>query len=712
MGGVALRQYEDNFARMIGAARAFGFWKGRVAFYAILRSLDIGAGDEVILPGYTCVMAVNPIIYLGAKPIFVDIDPATYNINADLIEEKLTPSTKLIIAQHTYGIPADMDAIMAIADRRGVPVVEDCCLSLGSEYDGRLTGTIGIASYFSFQWNKPYTSGLGGMAVTRDPALADRLEALQRQAVPPGLGEVLMLGMQLAAYRTLIYPWTSALGQHIFRVLTRMGLVIGSSSTGEYTPLMADDFFKGMSGSQARAGSRQLRRLDENKAHRRRIASAYDRLLVDHGWSALHASAKTQPTLVRYPVRVADKNRALTDAVHHFVELGSWFECPLHPIETPMEACGYESGSCPEAERASREVVNLSVHPRAGLRAACRTVDFIVRIGPARSSGDGDDLAWKAPAPRRFTAEQRREAAAVGKSWFLPVARSPRTGWLVYSLDFTIAMLQGCVAEPHRVRKTPAWMLAGAILRAVMALVQVAVMIMAWIPVASWLMETIARTFTRNPAGFFLRSSYWKARLKHLGTDTLIDQNVDIWGAANVSIGSHSHIDTSVRLAAGERRHGQRGSINIGNHVHLGPGVHIAGRGGVQIGDFVGVSANTHLYSATNTIQRPEDPGQLISMSHMAPHDQQHVIERPIIVEDYAFIGLKASIMPGVRIGRGAVIHANAEVTRSVPPYANIGGIARGRQIGWRMPRRPSPKLAPEQDEPRDTAPGATNHDG
>ncbi|MFQ5423573.1 MAG: DegT/DnrJ/EryC1/StrS family aminotransferase [Phycisphaerae bacterium] len=691
----ALQRYEKAFASWLGVEHAFGFWKGRVAFHAVLRALGIAKGDEVILPGYTCVMAVNPIIYLDAKPVFVDIESETFNIDPTKIEDKITARTKLIIAQHTYGYPADMDAIMEIARRRGLPVVEDCCLALGSKYNGRLTGTIGRAAYFSFQWNKPYTSGLGGMAVTSDPELASRINDLQQEAIAPRLTEVIMLRLQLAVYRTMIYPWTAAVGQSIFRILTRLGLVVGSSSSGEYTPVMADDFLKRMSNSQARSGLRQLGRIEQNLHHRRQMTHTYDELLQARGWAVPTLASTIEPALVRYPVRVADKDGALANASRHFVELGSWFECPLHPIETPMEACGYYSGMCPEAEQASREVVNLPVHPRTDAGTARRTVKFVGRIGPAETSSSSGATRRAIRTSHQWSEAQRREIDVLEESWYIPTRFTPRAGRWVYSLDFTLGMLQGCVTELHRVRRSPAWLVIGTLTRTLTAVTQVVIMILSRLPILSWFVEILARTFTRNPIGFFLRSCYWKARLRHLGRDTIIDQGVEIWGPENISIGSNCHIDTNVRLAAGERRHGQRGSITIGNFVHLGPGVHIAGRGGVSVGDFVGISANAHLYSASGVVELPSDPGRLASMSHMAPADMQHVVEAPITIEEYAFIGIMARVMPGVRVGRGAIVHANCELTRNVAPFANIGGAPRGRQIGWRRPRRRSPHLDP-----------------
>ncbi|UCG17524.1 MAG: DegT/DnrJ/EryC1/StrS family aminotransferase [Phycisphaerales bacterium] len=382
-----LERYERAFAARLGVKGAFAFWKGRVAAYAILKALGVGEGDEVVVPGYTCVMAVNPIVYLGAKPVFVDIEPVTYNIDVALLARSITPRTKCIMAQHTYGYPADMDAIMDIADGKGLPVVEDCCLALGSEYNRRLVGTFGAAAYFSFQWNKPYTSGLGGMAVTGNPELGSRIEALQRESIIPGTKEVMMLAAQLAVYRTLVYPRTTALAQNIFRSLGKAGLVVGSSSSGEFVPVMPDGFFKRMSELQARSGRRQLQALSRNIAHRRRLARLYDDRLRELGWPVPRLSSKADPALVRYPVRVVDKQRALATAAKRFVELGSWFECPLHPIETPMDAYGYHTGMCPEADKASREVVNLPLHPRADEGTVRRSVHFIAGIGPPAPAG-------------------------------------------------------------------------------------------------------------------------------------------------------------------------------------------------------------------------------------------------------------------------------------------------------------------------------------
>jgi perosamine synthetase len=374
--------YQQTFASVFQVTKAFAFWKGRVALYAILKGLGVGEGDEVILPGYTCVMDVNPIMYLGAKPVYVDIEPITYNLNIDLLEQAITPKTKVILAQHTYGYPVEMDRLLAIAQKYNITVVEDCCLALGGKFKGKLLGTFGKAAYFSSQWNKPYTTGLGGMAVCHDETLVSRIEEIcRKELLPVSLKKELILGCQLAVYRTFIYPRTTAMAQNLFRWLTHKGLVVGSSSCQELEGVkMEPDFFMAMSNTQAKAGLRQIKKLPQNIDHRKQMASLYDELLTQKGWTVTKVPEYLDPVLVRYPVRIKDKWRAVEEASKAGVELGTWFEAPLHPKETRHELYGYQWGQCPESEKAANEVVNLPLHPRTSEKTIHQTVDFISRF--------------------------------------------------------------------------------------------------------------------------------------------------------------------------------------------------------------------------------------------------------------------------------------------------------------------------------------------
>jgi dTDP-4-amino-4,6-dideoxygalactose transaminase len=278
-----------------------------------------------------------------------------------------------------------MDAIMSIADKNNIPVVEDCCLAFGSKYKNKTVGTFGEAGYFSFQWNKPYTTGLGGMVLTNDSEVMEKIKSLcADEFCRPSKKEVFMLASQLAVYRTFIYPRTTAFAQSAFRYFTKKGIVVGSSSTREYEPKMASDFFKSMSSIQARSGLKQLSKIDNNIAHRKKMAQRYDEFFEEKNWPVRRYDASVmEPVMVRYPVRIVEKAKALAEAARAGIELGSWFECPLHPIETPLTVYDYEVGMCPEAEKASKEVVNLPLHPRVGEKTIKRSVEFITRFTKA-----------------------------------------------------------------------------------------------------------------------------------------------------------------------------------------------------------------------------------------------------------------------------------------------------------------------------------------
>lgn len=167
-----------------------------IALYAILKALGVGPGDEVIVPGYTCVMVPGPVIYVGAKPVYADIEPNSYGVNPDEVARKITSRTKAILVQHTYGLSGEVKELRQIADRHGVALIEDCSHTFGGQLDGRLLGTFGKAALFSSQWNKPFSTGLGGLALVHDKELAHRVKAEQARYPAPSRKATFMLAAQ------------------------------------------------------------------------------------------------------------------------------------------------------------------------------------------------------------------------------------------------------------------------------------------------------------------------------------------------------------------------------------------------------------------------------------------------------------------------------------------------------------------------------------
>ncbi|MFH1593960.1 MAG: aminotransferase class V-fold PLP-dependent enzyme [Candidatus Omnitrophota bacterium] len=180
--GPFVSEFEKNFAKYLGANRAVSTQSGTTAIHIALRELGIGAGDEVIVPALTFVATVNPVIYVGATPVFVDVDPDTWNIDPHKVRKHITRRTKAIIPVHLYGNPCNISQIMGIAKKYGVYVVEDAAASLGAKFKKRHTGTFGDFGCFSFNGNKTITTGGGGMIVGKRTRVLEHIKFLANQA--------------------------------------------------------------------------------------------------------------------------------------------------------------------------------------------------------------------------------------------------------------------------------------------------------------------------------------------------------------------------------------------------------------------------------------------------------------------------------------------------------------------------------------------------
>jgi len=180
--GPQVAEFEDKCADLLGTNKAVSTQSGTAAIHIGLHELGIGPGDEVIVPALTFVATVNPIIYVGAKPVFVDVDIRTWNINPEEIEKNITPKTKAILPVHFYGNPCNMEAIVNIAKKHNLYLIEDASESLGAQYKGRYVGTFGDLGCFSFNGNKVITTGGGGMVIGPDKDRLGHIKFLVNQA--------------------------------------------------------------------------------------------------------------------------------------------------------------------------------------------------------------------------------------------------------------------------------------------------------------------------------------------------------------------------------------------------------------------------------------------------------------------------------------------------------------------------------------------------
>lgn len=310
--GPQVHAFEEAFAKMCGVRYAIATSSGTTALHIALLAHGIGPGDEVITSPFTFIASANCILYVGARPVFVDIDPLTFNLNPAQVESAITPRTKAIIPVHLYGLPCDMEPIMAIAEQYGLAVIEDACQAHGAEYKGRKVGSFGTGT-FSFYPTKNITSGEGGMITTNDPEVAERCRVIRQH------------GARQRYYH-------DELGFN-FR----------------------------MSDIHAAIGLAQLRKLDRFN----RIRQANARYLSQHLKGVLTPLVPSGHTHVfhQYTIRVPNGKR---DALRAYLKergIGSevYYPLPIHQQYLYKEL-GYNE-HLPEVERAAQEVLSLPVHP-------------------------------------------------------------------------------------------------------------------------------------------------------------------------------------------------------------------------------------------------------------------------------------------------------------------------------------------------------------
>ncbi len=331
--GPRVDAFEKAFAEMCGVSHAIATTSGTTALHVALLAHGIGAGDEVITTSFTFIASANSIYYTGAKPIFVDIDPATFNINPSLIELAITPRTRAILPVHLFGLPCDMDSLMAIAKKHNLIVIEDACQSHGADYEGRKVGSFGTGT-FSLYPTKNITSAEGGMITTNDAALAEKCRVLRQH------------GMRRRYYH-------DELGFN-FR----------------------------MTDIHAAIGLAQLKKLDKFNAARQANA----RFLSEHirGVGVPKVPPGCTHVYHQYTIRVPNGKRdaLLKYLTEHGVGTGVYYPVPVHQQTFYVEQLGYRQ-TLPEAECAAAEVLSLPVHPalsQADLKAIVAAVNEFMQV--------------------------------------------------------------------------------------------------------------------------------------------------------------------------------------------------------------------------------------------------------------------------------------------------------------------------------------------
>lgn len=371
-------RYKDllNQYLMSGSESIFLYWKGRVALYAILRAMGVGEGDEVIIQGYTCVVVVNAVIYLGAKPIYVDIDQHTFNINLDNLKNKVTNNTKVIICQDTYGLSSNLEEIQKIASKKGIYTVEDCTHGFGGSYHGIPNGTSCDASFFSTQWNKPFSTGIGGFAVIHNSSLLNKMKEQEQDKIFPNFKDRVELKMMYFIREYLVNDFTYWFMVSLYRWLSRHNLVVGSSSGEEVTGTeMPDNYFKAMSVTQMKKGIKSIQKLNEVNKIRKKNATEYTHFLMTKSKNHVNKHLFSDHIFLKYPLLVENREEFKKKAEKNRIILGEWFEAPVYPYSGSLKLWGVDEKDIPVAMYVSKHVVNLPTD----IEEVNKVIDFLKR---------------------------------------------------------------------------------------------------------------------------------------------------------------------------------------------------------------------------------------------------------------------------------------------------------------------------------------------
>lgn len=311
--GPKVKEFEDRFAELCGAKYAIATSSGTTALHLALLAHEIGSSDEVITSPFSFVASANCALYVGARPIFVDIEPDFFTIDTTKIEERITKNTKAIVPVHLYGQSSDMDAIMKIAQKHNLAVIEDACQAHGTTFNGQLIGTFGTAC-FSLYATKNVTTIEGGLITTNDPDVAERARLLRAHGSPRTYEHVIL------GYNMRLTDLAAAIGVVQLKKLKEWNSIRQANA-------------KYLTGGLSKVKGIVTPKIRPNSEH------------IFH----------------QYTIRAADRDNLIQKLKENGIGYGIHYPTPIH--QQPLyRDLGY-SDVLPVAEQASKEVLSLPVHP-------------------------------------------------------------------------------------------------------------------------------------------------------------------------------------------------------------------------------------------------------------------------------------------------------------------------------------------------------------
>lgn len=375
-GGRAIERLRSGLEDRLGQHCVL-FSSGREALLAVLQGLELRAGEEVLVPAFTCVVVPNAVHAAGGVPVFVDIDRSTLGIDPQRVERALTPRTRAIICQHTFGIPADVVQLRSICAERKLFLIEDCAHVLPSSAavergeQGGVVGHVGDAVILSFGRDKAISGVAGGAALTRHQGIAEGLRQREREATEVTLYDIL---------RFLSYPLLYAAARPLYGLGIGKALLVLARAIGVLPPVYTPAEKHGhmpialrrLPNTCALLVLDQIRQCDRFDVHRRHLRHHYQYQAQVWRWQ-VPAAALVDLPIQKFPLLVPHADRVREDLYAENINLSDgWHSAPVVPSSVAPEDAGYRGGSCPVAEEVAATVLTLPTHPTTTERQARR----------------------------------------------------------------------------------------------------------------------------------------------------------------------------------------------------------------------------------------------------------------------------------------------------------------------------------------------------
>ena len=355
--GSVVAELEEEFKKYLGVKYAVSFNSGRSSLYAILKALNLPKGSDVALQAFTCNAVVNPILWAGLNPVYVDC------------ADDFNSADKVDIVQHTFGLPN--------TKWLNENVIEDCAHALGAEINGKKVGTFGKAAFFSFSRDKVISSVYGGMATTNNDEIGKKLEQLQKEFGQPNLfwiKQQILHPILLYFFILPLYNFVD-LGK-IFLVLTqKLHMLSKAVSWQEKRGQQPDYFPKALPNALAQMALNQFKKLEAFNSYRKEIAEFYYKELQG---TQFGLPVQVNNIFLRFAVTHPKAHEILYEAwQNENILLGDWYREPIDPHDTQLDKMKYVKGSCPNAESLAKKTLNLPTHINITMKEAQRIVDFL-----------------------------------------------------------------------------------------------------------------------------------------------------------------------------------------------------------------------------------------------------------------------------------------------------------------------------------------------